>query len=198
MNQDLINKIGNTALYLSGGFEKLELTKFLKLLYILEEESIKKNGIPFFNMDFKLWQYGPVHENTYLELKKENSSLFNDYFKLERKENNGKFSIKNNSKIIKINENVSFCDDEFSDNDLILLDAVIDRFKYCSTDEIVNHTHKDGSIWQIIAKINNLLTPENKLTMKTTDISLDLSILVKDDSFKVWRLNEYKQIHGIN
>ena len=42
-----VEKIGNTVVYLSQKIPTLKKTKLLKLLYILDEISIKKTGIPF-------------------------------------------------------------------------------------------------------------------------------------------------------
>ena len=52
-NEAQLNKIGNTAIYLSERIPNLSKTKFLKLLYILDELSIKQSGIPFLNLDYK-------------------------------------------------------------------------------------------------------------------------------------------------
>ena len=49
-NEAQLNKIGNTAIYLSERIPNLSKTKFLKLLYILDELSIKQSGIPFLNL----------------------------------------------------------------------------------------------------------------------------------------------------
>ena len=43
---DQLDKIGNTAIYLINAIGALSKTKLLKLLYILDELSIKRSGIP--------------------------------------------------------------------------------------------------------------------------------------------------------
>lgn len=55
LSEEQIDKIGNSIIYFSQKIEDLSKTKVLKLLYILEELSIKKSGIPFFNLKYKLW-----------------------------------------------------------------------------------------------------------------------------------------------
>lgn len=51
---DQLDKIGTSVIYLSERFPQLSKTKLLKLLYILDEISIKKNGIPLLNLRYKV------------------------------------------------------------------------------------------------------------------------------------------------
>lgn len=54
LSEEQIDKIGNSIIYFLQKIEDLSKTKVLKLLYILDELSIKKSGIPFFNLKYKL------------------------------------------------------------------------------------------------------------------------------------------------
>ena len=47
-----IDKLGNTLIYLCGKLERASKTHLLKLVFIIEEISIKKFGIPFFDLRF--------------------------------------------------------------------------------------------------------------------------------------------------
>src|SRR6266540_4153637 len=77
--RDQINKIGNAIIYLSGKITDLNKTKILKLLFLLEEASIKKYGHPFFGIDFQLWKHGPVVKDIFIDLSDENPTLLNDF-----------------------------------------------------------------------------------------------------------------------
>jgi hypothetical protein len=57
-----IDKVGNSIIYLSEKIGELSKTKDLKLISILDELSIKKSGIPFFNLKYKVWKFSPVLE----------------------------------------------------------------------------------------------------------------------------------------
>ena len=61
-SSEQLEKIGNTVVYLADRIENLSKTKLLKLLYILDEISIKKSGIPMLNLKYKVWKFGPVSE----------------------------------------------------------------------------------------------------------------------------------------
>ncbi len=68
-------KIGNTIIYFSQHIDQLSKTKLLKLLYILDEISISRSGIPVLNLKFKAWKFGPVSEDLFIELSSELSFL---------------------------------------------------------------------------------------------------------------------------
>ena len=67
MNKDLnamqhnlhMQKIGNALVYLSSHISDLSKTKLLKLVYLLDEVSIRKSGVPIFNLTYKVWKFGP-------------------------------------------------------------------------------------------------------------------------------------------
>ncbi len=52
-SQEQTSKIGNTVVYLASNVENSSKTKLLKLLYLLDEISIKTSGIPFLNLQYK-------------------------------------------------------------------------------------------------------------------------------------------------
>jgi uncharacterized phage-associated protein len=62
-------------IYLSQKMGELSKTKALKLLYILDELAIKKSGIPFFNLKYKVWKFGPVSEEIFIDLSSDISLL---------------------------------------------------------------------------------------------------------------------------
>lgn len=47
-SDDQLDKIGNALIYLADKLPQLTKTKLLKLLYIMDEISIKKSGIPIY------------------------------------------------------------------------------------------------------------------------------------------------------
>ena len=72
LSKSQIDKIGNTMVYLSKNIKRLSKTKLLKLLYILDEISIKSSGIPFLNLQYKVWKYGPVSAELFIDLSQKN------------------------------------------------------------------------------------------------------------------------------
>lgn len=130
LSENQIDKLGNTLIYLLENVPDVSKTKLLKLVYILDEFSIKKSGIPFLNLGYKVWQFGPVSEELFIELSDE-PILLNGYI---QNKGNGTF------KAVK-----PFSDDEFSDNDMELLDEIIANFGSRTATELVNYTHRKNT-----------------------------------------------------
>jgi uncharacterized phage-associated protein len=63
------DKIGNVLNYFASQIDYLSMTKTLKLLYILDETSIKETGTPVTWLDYKVWENGPVAIDVYNEIK---------------------------------------------------------------------------------------------------------------------------------
>ncbi|MFP5040488.1 Panacea domain-containing protein [Parasediminibacterium sp. JCM 36343] len=165
-----IEKLGNTLVYLANNVGEFNKTKALKLLFLLEENSIEEFGVPFFGFDFKVWQFGPVVPLVYND--------FNEELKILSK------YIKVVSPSIEEYEAIAeFDDGEFSDNDLYLLDRIKNFARHKTATDLVNHTHKKGSLWQNAVDENNLKESFENKTLKTTDISIDFFTLVKNDQY---------------
>jgi uncharacterized phage-associated protein len=169
---DQLNKIGNTAIFLSQHIERLSKTKLLKLFYILDELSIKKSGIPFLNLKYKVWKFGPVSEELFIDLSSE-LKLLGNY--LEKQSEDG---------IYYAASIADFNDDEFSESDIELMHDVIDRFGNKSAAELVNYTHRENSPWHTTAKAENVLELLESGEINNTEFWIDMSQLVAHDPRK--------------
>lgn len=178
-NEAQLNKIGNTAIYLSERIPNLSKTKFLKLLYILDELSIKQSGIPFLNLDYKVWKFGPVAEPIFIDLSSE-MSLLAPFIKSNQK---GHLSAKK-----------AFKDDEFSDNDIELLDEVIKSFGNKTAKELVAYTHNEESLWNKTARENKVLNLLENETINSTNLYLNLADLVANDPRKKAIYEDYVSV----
>jgi uncharacterized phage-associated protein len=107
-SKEQLDKIGNTIIYLSKQIPLLSKTKLLKLLYILDELSVKQSGIPFLNLKYKVWKFGPVSEEIFVDLSSETTLL--------KKFIRRSYTSDEQCIIIPI---IDFNDDEFSDNDIL-------------------------------------------------------------------------------
>lgn len=179
-NGDQLSKIGNTIIYLSQKIDKLSKTKLLKLLYILDEISIKKSGIPILNLKFKTWKFSPVSEDIFVELSSE-PSLLKNYFKKHIEGEN-----------LYILPNGEFNDDEFSLNDLELMDFVVKEFGDKTAKELINYTHRENSPWYNTAKKNSVLELLQNEQINNTEFVVDMSELVKYDKRKSALYDDFK------
>lgn len=138
-------KLANTIIYFADHVSDLSKTKLLKLLYLLEEKYVEKYNLPFLDIEFEVWQAGPVNKDVFIELSGE-SLLLSGYIK---KENNEDYEIIKSTK--------KFSDDEFSDNDIDMMDFIIKEFGKKTATELVEYTNRPGSAWYIVAKAKGLL-----------------------------------------
>lgn len=156
-------KLGNTVVYIASHTKCLSKTKLLKLLYFMEEYSVRRFHTPFLGLPYEVWQAGPVVKDVFIDLS-ETPVLLDGYV--------AKQVMGEATYIIPVK---AFCDDEFSDNDMLVMDEVIKRYGGKTAKELVGITHQKGSLWYKVAQKNNLLNSfENKL-MNNSDYTIDFS-----------------------
>lgn len=181
--KEQLDKIGNTLIYLSQKINYLSKTKALKLLYLLDEISIKNSGIPFLNLNYNVWKFGPVDRDIYIELSSQ-PNLLKKY--IERRVDG------DNTYLVPKQE---FNDDEFSDLDIELLDMIITRFSEKTSRELVEFTHKKGSPWYQLAREHNLLEKLENEEINSTELEIDLGQLIAHDARKKQIFEDYKEYH---
>jgi uncharacterized phage-associated protein len=172
-----IEKIGNTIIYLSTNIEGLGKTKLLKLLYLLEQISIQKYGFPFFNIRFDVWKYGPVSRDIFIDLSNDSVDLLSSYISVEKCD-----------ETTFIRPEKAFEDDEFSDNDLFVLEYVTSHFRNATATQLVNLTHNEHSPWYHTALKNGLIEPFALGQINSTDIEIDFSTILTDENQKAFYL----------
>jgi uncharacterized phage-associated protein len=180
-----LDKLGNALIYLCqkiSPYTKVSKTHLLKLIFIIEETSIRKYGIPFFNLRFDVWKLGPVSKDLFAELSDE-PALLSDYISKEETDK-GNFVICPKK---------DFSDDEFSDNDFEILKEVAERFKYCTAKELINFTHRKDSPWYLAAQKHGLVDALEEGKLNTTDIEIDLSEIIQDDPEKLALYQSHKE-----
>lgn len=166
--RDEINKIGNTIIYFADKLQPISKTKLLKLLYLTEEESVRKHAMPFLNLDFEVWQYGPVAKDIYVDVSSTEQYLLRDFIQTHVDDENRTF----------INPKVAFDDEEFSDAELSLLDHVLSKYGNLNAEQLVEITHRPHSPWTLTAKQHGVLDDLNNKCVVTTDFKIDFNSLL--------------------
>ena len=183
LSESQIEKVGNSIIYLTTKIGELSKTKALKLIYILDELSIKKSGIPFFNLKYKVWKFGPVSKELFIDLSSE-TTLLQKF--IERTSEDGTTLIK------PIRE---FNDDEFSDNDIELLDFVINKFGKKTAKELVSHTHRKNAPWHKTAVQNDVLELLESEVINNTEFIINMESLINHDSRKLEIYSDFQNHH---
>lgn len=179
--KDQVDKIGNCIIYFSERIARLSKTKLIKLLYLLEELSVKSFGYPFLNLDYKVWKLGPVNIDLYTELSE--PQILKNYIKLTQGMGNEYFIV----------EKKKFSDDEFSNNEITLMDIIIKKYGKLSAKTLIDICHKEDTLWYKIASENNLLEPFLKNQLNYTEYSIELSNYIKTDKSKLTAYTSHKE-----
>lgn len=175
-SRDTINKLGNTMVFFASGIDGISKTKMLKLLYLLEECSVKKYHAPFFGIPFQVWKLGPVAKDVFIDLSNGDPDIFKDYVRLEFDKDN-----------IVIKSVSDFNDDEFSDNDIDILEYVFKQFGNKTGNELIKYTHSDNSAWNKIVHIDTALGEAFELGItNSSDINIDFTYYLSGCSADVY------------
>lgn len=162
------NKIGNAVVYIAQRVPNLSKTKLLKLLYLMEEYSVRRFQTPFLGLPFEVWQAGPVVKDIFIDLS-ETPVILDGY--VEKEVEDGKTYIR---------ATADFSDDEFSDNDITVMDDILRRYGNKTAKQLVELTHRKDGLWYATAKRNNLLEGFEQKVINNSDCQIDLSECLAD------------------
>lgn len=181
-----LSKLGNAIVYLCERIRPLYKTKLLKLIYILDEFSVKLHGVPMFNLEYKVWQAGPVCDDVFIELSEE-PVLLRDYIKTIPEGRN-----------IRVEELKAFSDDEFTPNELKLMQDVVTRYQYTSAEELVKLLHRHSTPWYRVAKEHDLIEPFEEGKLTNTDFTIDLQELLTGDPERAQLFKDNQEFIAVN
>jgi uncharacterized phage-associated protein len=177
--KDQLSKIGNAIVFLCEQLGSIPKTKLLKLIYLIEENSIKQYGMPFFNVNFKVWHLGPVEPDLYAEFTS-TPFLLSDFIKLKETSNG-----------IYIDTKVSFSDDEFSNNEIEQLKYIVENYGSKTGSQLIDLTHKKGSPWYTTAERTGLLDIFEHKLKNSSNETVDLLSLIDGDQYKLQTYNQH-------
>jgi uncharacterized phage-associated protein len=177
-----LEKIGNLAIYLSQKLDNLYLTRLLKFLYIIDEQSVVDTGVPVTWLQYKVWKNGPVATAIYNDLNFYNNELLKDYIAVNKN---------HKTKGLEIIPVRKFDDSEFSDYEIELIDRIIDTYGTYNSDQLIKLLHEENSLWHKIVKENNL---EDKFSeSNTSPFTIELTDKIKGDAQKLDLYNSVKE-----
>jgi uncharacterized phage-associated protein len=163
--------IGNLIILLAERCKPLYHTKMMKLLFLIDQEATLESGTPITWLEYKAWKNGPVSQDLYYS-KNDGYNKFFNYVSFDKKE-------KNNSVLVKPVK--SFDDSEFSEWDLDIINKVLSLYGQKTSDELIQLTHKQGSLWnKAVEKAGVKFSAKNQ----TSDEILDFLSLIENDGYK--------------
>ncbi|WP_291564023.1 Panacea domain-containing protein [Bacteroides sp.] len=176
-SEDTKSKLGNAIIYIANNTTQLSKTKLLKLLYLMEEEMVLHYHVPFLGLPYEVWQAGPVSKDVFIDLS-DGPYLLKDYVTTEQTAD---------GKITYIKAKAEFCDDEFSDCEIEMMDNIISRYGSLTAGQLVNETHKQGTLWHKVAEAHNLIEPFEKRECNNSDYQIDFSDLLSGKAAEAYR-----------
>ncbi len=162
-------KIGNLLAYISSNVKDVNLRKLIKLVYLIDEESVCTRGLAVTWLTYYAWEKGPVAPCIY-EIK-EGGKGFSQYIHVHRNSEN--------KVIITPAIQKTECALQFSKKELKLIDAVLNKYGKLSADELSEITHKPGGLWNMIVMKYHPLFLDGR-----SDIKLNMADLIKGDEEK--------------
>lgn len=163
-------KIGNAVVYIAQRVPQLSKTKLLKLLYLMEEYSVARFQTPFLGLQYEVWQAGPVAKDIFIDLSE--TPILLDGF-VAREVMDGKTYI---------TATRDFSDEEFSDNDMTVMDDILRIHGQKTARQLVELTHGEQGLWYATAKRNNLLQLFDEKLINNSDCPIDLGELLPECS----------------
>lgn len=174
-SEDSKQKLGNAIVFIASRVGQLSKTKLLKLLYLMEEYMVKRYHTPFLAIPYEVWQAGPVAKDVFIDLS-DGPYILKDFVKTEVRENG-----------IYVLPVAEFCDDEFSELEIEMMDEVLRKYGHLTANQLVAETHKKGSLWYNVAKKHELLVPFANRECNNSDYRIDFSLALAPCAAEAYR-----------
>ena len=167
-NDEVFQKVGNSIAFLAARIPDLFLLKLSKLLYILDEQSIKEIGMPVTGLEYKVAKMGPLATDVWSSLRYQGGH-FNGFIQI----NNG-----SNRNWVKISPHPTYRFNEnlFTEFELELLEKIVQEYGSKQPQELVDHTHSANSPWLYTKEKHNINFADDEPNV--TDFLVDFSTLL--------------------
>lgn len=167
-------KVGALLAYLCVRIPDMPLRKLLKVLYLIDEESVRLRAITVTWLEYHAWEKGPVAHEVY-EVK---NGAFADYLRCE-KTPDGKWHV--NARVqhaYQLEKGMQ----KMSQWEMELVERIIERCKDLSADQLTDETHTPDSLWSRTVAENGIdFSKEAK-----TDYVVDLNRLNDEEGAAVY------------
>lgn len=171
-----ISKVGLILWFLAKEIGNLSMTKALKLIYILDETSVKRVGSPLTWLDYYVWKHGPVATDLYTTIKGKdelsNDPILSSYVRFE-----GNYNPERDHTEICIIPVGEHNQSSLSEYEHFLLYEIIGVHGRKSATELIYFLHKEESCWSHYVR-NHKIEFKDK---SRTDIRIDFRKLLSEN-----------------
>lgn len=123
---------------------------------------VQQYHVPFLGIPFSVWRLGPVSVDVFEELS-DGPTLLEDYVLLQF-----------NGQGIRVTAKKELEDDEFSDAELRMMEQVMEKYGHMTSEELIEETHKDGSLWKVTAEECGLLEDFAQNRANSSQVVIDM------------------------
>lgn len=187
-------KLGNAVSYIAAKARYPYKTEVLKLLFLMEERMVQQAHVPFLGIPFNTWRMGPVSVDVFEELS-DGPVLLDDFIVLEfngtgiksaskREKSQAGLSYSEREQTrpkVKVTPKKGFCDDEFSAEELRMMEAVMAEYGWMNSEQLIAETHKEGSLWRETAIENDLMEDFEQKRASTSNVVIDMTRGLSDE-----------------
>lgn len=155
-------RLGNAVMYIAAHAKYPYKTEVLKLLFLMEERMVQKYHVPMLAIPYSVWRLGPVSVDVFEELS-DGPVLLSDFITLQF-----------NGQGIKVTPSRDFNEDEFSDGELEVMQEVMEKYGDMNSEQLIELTHREGSLWRETAKEHGLLEDFNQKRANSSTVVIDM------------------------
>jgi len=156
-------RLGNAVMYVAAHAKYPYKTEVLKLLFLMEERMVQKYHVPMLSIPFSAWRMGPVSVDVFEELS-DGPVLLADYVTLQF-----------NGQGIKVTPSCEFDKDEFNDAELEVMHEVMEKYGDMNSEQLIELTHREGSLWRETAKEYGLLDDFEQKRANSSIVVIDMA-----------------------
>ena len=179
-------RLGNAVMYIAARAKYPYKTEVLKLLYLMEERMVQKYHVPMLSIPYSVWRLGPVSVDVFEELS-DGPVLLADFVTLQFNvwsSESHPSSLKDgrvvtdegkaNGQGIMVKPSREFDEDEFSDAELEVMSEVMEKYGDMNSDQLIELTHREGSLWRETAKEHGLLEDFDQKRANSSTVVIDM------------------------
>ncbi len=145
-------RLGNAVMYIAARAKYPYKTEVLKLLYLMEERMVQKYHVPMLSIPYSVWRLGPVSVDVFEELS-DGPVLLADFVTLQF-----------NGQGIMVKP----------DAELEVMGEVMEKYGDMNSEQLIELTHREGSLWRETAKEHGLLEDFDQKRANSSTVVIDM------------------------
>lgn len=142
------SKVGALVAYLSFLMPGIQLRKLIKLVYLIDEESVRQRAIPLTWLDYYAWKKGPVAPEVYAI----KEGALGKYVTCQKGEDE-KWRVNAVKQAPYLIDKDMMCMSQWEQD---LIDGVVARYRDMDADALTDETHVKDSLWSQVVMENGI------------------------------------------